>query len=269
MTDTERFSETVAIVTGGAGPNIGSAIARRFADQGAQTVILDKDETAGTQTQNEIVEEGGTATFLETDVTNVSEIEDAIDEIVAKYGTIDVLVNSAGGPDGVEMETVDEGAFYVNVDRNLKSAFFTTKCVLPHLKDGGGSVTFVSSVNALVGGFSEIGYSTAKAGLHSLARVLTADYSRFGIRFNVVCPGTVVGDSTVWESRAEENPDIMKELAELYPMGRYGTPDDVAGVVAFLASEEAQWITGVTLPVDGGLTAVGNLPGGRWWENLG
>ena len=136
------------------------------------------------------------------------------------------------------------------------------------IRQKSGNIVYISSINALLGGFSEVGYSVAKAGLHTLVKVLTADYSKYNIRFNVVCPGSIIGDSDVWMSREKENPGTLLNLPKIYPLGRAGKPEDVAYAVLFLASDEASWITGIVLVVDGGITATGALPGRRWWENL-
>lgn len=263
-----QANDNVAIITGGGGPNIGRAISQSLADTGITVVILDIDTDGGNDVVETIRDRGGEAIFIETDVTNVDAIHGAIDTVVDTYDRIDVLVNSAGSPAGVTIDTIGEKEFDSNIDRNLKSSFFCTKVVLPHLQDNGGSVVFVSSINALVGGFSEIGYASAKSGLHALCRCLVADYSEFGIRFNVVCPGSIIGNSTVWCEREEREPGTLNSVAEIYPLKRYGEPEDVANTVCFLASEEAGWINGIVMPIDGGLTATGNLPGGRWWEQL-
>lgn len=264
-----NFSDGIVVVTGGAGPNIGSAISAGFAEAGAQVVILDVDTAAAGNTVETIESAGGTATFLECDVTDPSAVETTMEGLVAQFGSIDVLVNSAGGADGLRLEETDEETFHRNVEDNLKSAFFATKHALPGLRrNGGGSVVFVSTINALLGGFSEVAYAAANAGLHSLARSLTADHASEGVRFNVVCPGSVIGESETWKQREAAAPGTLDRIADLYPVGRYGNPADVADAVRFLASDRAAWISGVVLPVDGGLTATGGLPGGTWWERL-
>lgn len=265
----EDLSGSTAIVTGGGGPNIGQAISRRLAAAGARIVILDIDTESARETVEIIENEGGEAAFIECDLTDVDRTTAAVEEIANEFGNIDVLVNNAGGASGLQIQDIDEDEFDFNVETNLKSAFFATKHALPFLKrNGGGSVVFVSSINALLGGFSEVAYSVAKAGVHSLARCLTADHASEGVRFNVVCPGSVIGDSDTWQQREQEAPGTLQRINELYPVGRYGEPEDVAEVVTFLSSERAAWVSGVVLPVDGGLTAAGGLPGGRWWEEL-
>lgn len=259
----------VAVVTGGGGPNIGRTVSLTLARRGAHVFILDKDIEAGETTVETIRSEGETATFLHCNVADVTAVEAAIDSIVAETGRIDTLVNNAGGASGLRLESTTESEFDYNIETNLKSAFFTTKVALPHLRaTEHASVVFVSSINALLGGFSEVAYSVSKAGLHALARSLTADYGGDGVRFNVVCPGSVLGDSDTWDRRERQNPGTKGRIDELYPTGRYGQPEDVAAAVEFLTSQSATWISGVVLPVDGGLTATGGLPGGEWWEEI-
>jgi NAD(P)-dependent dehydrogenase (short-subunit alcohol dehydrogenase family) len=265
-----EFSGTqTAVVTGGGGPNIGRAVSGTLAAAGAQVLVLDVDVDAAESVVDDIEDTGGNASFIECDVTDVEAVQQTIDAVADEFGGIDVLVNNAGGASGVRLDDVDEGTFDDNVDTNLRSAFFTTKAALPHLRRGdGGSVVFVSSINALLGGFSEVAYAVSKAGLHALARCLTADYADDGVRFNVVAPGSVIGDSDTWQRRESEDPGTLDRIADLYPCGRYGRPEDVADAVLFLSSSRSDWVSGVVLPVDGGLTATGALPGGRWWESL-
>ena len=258
-----------AVVTGGGGANIGSEISETLADAGVRVLILDVNPEAAAAVVGDIRDASGRASFFECDVTDVDEIERTIDAIAEEFDGIDILVNNAGGASGIRLDEIDEETFNYNLDVNLRSAFFTTKAALPHLRRGdSGSVVFVSSVNALLGGFSEVAYSVSKAGLHALARSLTADYADEGVRFNVVAPGSVIGDSETWKRRETEHPGTLDRIADLYPCGRYGDPQDVADAVLFLASERSDWISGVVLPVDGGLTATGALPGGRWWESI-
>lgn len=262
-----RMDGKTAVVTGGGGPNIGRSISTLLASEGATVVVLDKDIESGEKTQEIVSSAGGTADFIPCDVTDIDEIEYAVTESTDRHGPVDVLVNNVGKSKALTLDALDESDFQTNVESNLKSAVFTTKTYLPHMTDG-SSVVFISSINALLGGFSEVGYSTMKAGLHSLVRVLTADFGPEGIRFNVVCPGSIIGDSETWRRREEESPGTMDAIANTYPLGRYGNPDDVAQAVLFLTSDESSWISGVVLPVDGGLTATGGLPGGTWWESL-
>lgn len=263
-----RVKDKVAVVTG-CGRNIGRAISLLLAQEGAQVCLLDIDAKLGKETLRLIKKQKGHACFFKCDVTNTKQIFQVIDEIMKQYGRVDILVNNVGHSKGLKLEDVSEDDFRINIDYNLKSAIFCTKAVLQTMvRHGNGSIVFVSSINALLGGFGEVAYSSAKGGLHSLVRVLTADYSRQGVRFNVVCPGSVPSESKTWKNREENDPELIGRLSKIYPLGRIGKPEDVANAVLFLASDEASWITGVVLPVDGGITATGALPGGKWWEAI-
>jgi NAD(P)-dependent dehydrogenase (short-subunit alcohol dehydrogenase family) len=256
------------VVTGGAGPNIGRAIARRLATDGATVAIWDVDTDAGREVVDGIEDDGGRATFFEVDVTDSAAVQAGVEAVIDEFGAIDGLVNNAGGSDGRQLEELDDETFQATLDRNLTSAVVCTRAALPHLKESAGSVVFMSSINALVGGFSEVSYASAKSGLHALCRGLTADYADHGIRFNVVCPGSVIEKGPTWQRREAENPGVLEGIDELYPLGRVGEPEEIADAVGFLLSERASWITGVVLPVDGGLSATGALPGGKWWEEI-
>jgi len=262
-----RVRDKVAIVTGGS-RGIGRAISLLLAEEGAKICIIARDDKVGKKTATFIKGQGGEATFIKSDVTNVKRIESAVREVIKKYGKIDILVNNVGAAKGTLLDDVDENIFQMNVDVNFKSAVFCTKAVLPTMmKQHSGSVIFISSVNAIVGGFGLVIYSSVKGALFSLARTLTADYSKYNIRFNVVCPGTIPC-SKAWQERERAKPGTLETLAKIYPLGRTGEAIDVAQAVLFLASDEASWITGTVLPVDGGITATGRLPGGEWWNNL-
>ena len=265
-----KLDDKTAVVTGGAGPNIGHSVAMMMAGRGAQVAVLDIDPDNGEDTVSAIRkrDDESDAIFVQTDVTEIELIRDAMATVVKEYGGIDILVNSAGVAFGTTLESINEEEFDRNIELNLKSAFFCTRAALPQLKETGGSVVFVSSINALFGGLSEVAYASAKGGLHSLCRGLAADYSEHDIRFNVACLGSIIGDSTIWQDRENEQPGILDDIADMYPLKRYGKPEDAAHAICFLVSDEASWINGIVLPVDGGLTAAGNLPGGQWWESL-
>lgn len=265
----EDLTGSTAIVTGGGGPNIGRAVCVDLANAGAHVVVLDVDADGAAQTVGDIRDAGGEADAFECDVSDPDAVADTVAAVAAEADGIDVLVNNAGGADGLTMPETTPEQFDANIDANLRSAFFTTQAALPHLREGdGGSVVFVSSINAILGGFSEVAYSTSKAGLHALARCLTADHAGDGVRFNVVAPGSVIGDSDTWQERERKDPGTLDRIDDLYPTGRSGKPKDIAAAITFLSSDRASWISGVTLPVDGGVTATGGLPGGRWWEQL-
>lgn len=262
-----RVKNKVAIVTGGS-KGIGRAISLLLAEEGAKVCIIARDGKAGEETVALIKDQGGEATFIRADVTNVKNIDSAVRDVIKKYEHIDILVNNVGTAKGALLDDIDENIFQVNIDINFKSAVFCTKAVLPIMvKQRRGSVVFISSINAMLGGFGLVIYSSAKGALFPLVRTLTADYSKYNIRFNVICLGTIPC-SKAWQDRERAKTGTLKKLARIYPLGRTGEAVDAAHAVLFLASDEASWITGIVLPVDGGITATGRLPGGRWWDNL-
>jgi meso-butanediol dehydrogenase / (S,S)-butanediol dehydrogenase / diacetyl reductase len=238
-----RFSGRVVAVTG-AGAGIGQAIARRFGAEGAQVLVADLDAEGAGRAARDIP--GARAVAL--DVTDRASVRAALADT-----PVDVLVNNAGGATDASFEGLSEEDWDRDVDLCLKGTFLCTQAVLPAmLRRGGGTIVNVASVNG-VQHFGNEAYSAAKAGVLSLTRSVAVRYGPAGIRCNAVAPGTVRTDS--WGERERRSPGVLDRVAGWYPLRRVGTPDDVAAAVLFLASEEAAWISGATLPVDGGLLA--------------
>ncbi|GAB3978321.1 SDR family NAD(P)-dependent oxidoreductase [Actinoallomurus acanthiterrae] len=238
-----RFSGRVVAVTG-AGMGIGRAIARRFGAEGAEVLVADLDAASAERTAREIPG----ARALAVDVTDRASVRAAL------AGTpVDVLVNNAGGASDAAFETLSEEVWDRDVDLCLKGTFLCTQAVLPAmLQRGGGAIVNIASVNGVVHVGNEA-YSAAKAGVLSLTRSVAVRYGPQGIRCNAVAPGTI--RTGTWDDRERRRPGVLDRVADWYPLRRVGAPDDVAAAVAFLASDDAAWISGVTLPVDGGLLA--------------
>ncbi|MCX5202768.1 SDR family oxidoreductase [Streptomyces sp. NBC_00237] len=244
-----RFGGYGVLVTG-AGQGIGAATARRFAVEGAGVLVTDRDPLRAEEVAEGIREAGGTALAQVCDVVDRGAVETAVDRAFAAFGRLDVLVNNAyachAEPPLFE-DTPDE-PWYEDFEVSLHGAFRCTRAALPHLAaaDGRGAVVNIGSVNAEQH-FGNHAYSAAKAGLASLTRTLAVQCAPRGVRVNVVEPGTV--RTGAWDGRQTR----LDDLPPHYPLGRLGEPEDIAAAVTFLASADATWITGVTLPVDGGL----------------
>jgi meso-butanediol dehydrogenase/(S,S)-butanediol dehydrogenase/diacetyl reductase len=238
-----RLDGRTAIVTGG-GSGIGKAICRRFAADGASVVVAD---IAGDRAEEGAAEIGGRA--VQADVTVAADVA----RMVEVAGRVDVLVNNAGGGMNDDLLEIDGDEWDDDLALNLKSAFLCTKAVLPQMTErGGGAIVNIASVNGLAF-FANDAYSAAKAGLIQLTRSVAVRYGRFGIRVNAIAPGTI--RTPLWQERVDKRPAIFERLVSWYPLGRVGEPEDVADAAAFLASDEARWITGEVLRVDGGLLA--------------
>lgn len=250
----KRFDRRIALITGG-GHGIGRACARRLAGEGATVVLADIDEQAATAASAELSQAGARAVSIACDVTDAGSVRAAVGDAVKHFGGIDVLVNTAGGDRAsADPDDPDDEHWATMLDFNLIAVARCIRAALPHLlgSEPGGTVVTIGSVNGLVAARSEP-YSAAKAGLQSLTINLATRYAARGVRFNLIAPATI--RTRVWDDQPEE----LQRMSALYPLGRIGTPDDVAAAVAFLASDDAAWITGITLPVDGGLLAAGPI----------
>ncbi|GGL63375.1 oxidoreductase [Streptomyces fumigatiscleroticus] len=251
MTGMRRFEGYGVLVTGAA-RGIGAATARRLATEGARVLVTDVGPPAAEKTAAALRERGLAAEAYAGDVSDRDSVEAAVAYAVDAFGALDVLVNNAYAcaPDAPLFEDEPDDVWARDLDVTLTGAYRCCRAALPHLAAGGrGAVVSVGSVNGLQD-FGNHAYSAAKAGLASLTRTLAGHAAARGVRVNLVAPGTV--RTTAWEGRDEE----LAAARELYPLGRVGEPEDIAAAVAFLASRDAAWITGTTLVVDGGLTAV-------------
>lgn len=248
-----RFEDTVTWVTGGAS-GLGRAAALRFAEEGSRVAISDLNEAGSDETVALIEAAGGTALSAPCDVTKLSDCTDAVARIEGAFGGLNHVFANAGvvGAGGVEF--VSEEDFYSVVDVNLNGVFRTAKAALPAMRrSGGGSIVCTSSIEGLVGSAMLPAYSTAKTALIGLCRSL-ADEGAPEIRVNCIHPGFI--ETPMTEPIAALMPDFKDQWAAKAPMGRVGTPDDVIGVVLFLCSDDARFVTGEGISVDGGAMAV-------------
>lgn len=260
------FSGKTAIVTGSSS-GIGRAIAQRFASEGARVyVVADKNESGGHETVESIQSAGGQATFVKCDVGDPQQVESLIDQAATESGRIDILVNNAGvGGGGARLEDVSIEDFRRTVDVNLMGAFYGAKYAIPHLrKVGGGSIINVSSVYGVIAAPLVPAYAASKGALVMLTKQMAVDYSRENIRVNCICPGFV--DTDLGGRRARMNPDdaaaaleAREAKARIQPIGRQAQPEEMAGTAVYLASDDASFVVGAVIVVDGGESILHNV----------
>jgi NAD(P)-dependent dehydrogenase (short-subunit alcohol dehydrogenase family) len=253
-----RLEGRVTAITAG-GSGMGRASALRFAEEGAHVVVSDRDEQAAKQVVAEITDAGGSAAAVRCDVGDNDEIKALIDGIGREHGVLHVLFNHAGIPGPAGMD-IDPAAWASTVEVNQRSAFFATTFALPLLRkaEGKGSIIFTSSVSGVVGSpFSPL-YSMTKGGIVLLMKSLAVRLGPDGIRSNAILPA-MIETPMLSEFFGRENNADIEDLKKAYnaniPLGRVASPSEIASVAAFLASDDASWVTGVALPVDGGFLA--------------
>ena len=233
---------------------IGGATSRRLAHDGAKVLIADVAADAAAQNAQTIRKAGGTAEPLVVDVGTTDGIRGMIERAVGLWGRLDILVNNAysGGIRGDAVELPEE-SWDRGMDVGLKSMYRAAKYAVPEMrKTGGGSMVNISSVHGLLVAPKTLVYETLKAGVIGLTRQFAAEYGPDGIRVNAICPGHIVTERV--QRQWNEHPDGLRFFEQQYPIRRTGVPDDIANAIGFLCSDQASFITGVTLPVDGGMS---------------
>jgi 3-oxoacyl-[acyl-carrier protein] reductase len=247
MGEKMNLTDKVALVTG-SGRGIGKAIALRLADAGACVVINDVSDAAETAA-HELISAGKKSLFVKADITSSSEVNLMVEKIVGTFGRIDILVNNAGiTRDKLSLQmSDDEWDAVLNV--NLKGVFLCTRAVLKYmLKQRWGRIVNISSISGIVGNPGQVNYCAAKAGIIGITRTVSKEVASRKITVNAVAPGFIETDMT------QKIPEkIREEFNKRIPAGFFGSPRDVADAVAFLASDEARYITGQVLCVDGGM----------------
>ncbi len=241
-----KFSGKVVIVTGGS-RGIGKATAKLFAQEGANVVITAKDQTKVQDSSKEL-----SAIGIVGDIRKNQDVENVVKKTLEKFGKIDILVNNAGiFPQVKPLHEITEEEWNNVIDTNLTGQFRFTKAVIPHMMKKGGCIINVSSDAGLKSfeNFEADAYSASKAALILLTKAWAIEYAKYKIRVNCVCPGVVETDMTQPFLRTETDRAIT--VAD-HPIGRIGSPDDVAHAILYLASEDSSWITGAILPIDGG-----------------
>jgi 3-oxoacyl-[acyl-carrier protein] reductase len=251
----KRLLDRNAVVTG-AGRGMGLAIAKALYQEGARVVLIDIDEKGVMEAAQKLDANRERVLGRRANVTHKTEVIHLIKEVKKLWGSVDILVNNAGGALNTPyvLEAIEEKDWNLVVDVNLKGTFLCCQAVIPEMvKQGKGSIV---NISALAGhwraSLAGVQYTAAKAGVEGLTRQLAYDWGRFGIRVNGVAPTvTLTGERVqrLWESKSEEE---KKRVVSAIPLGRLGTPEEVASVVVFLASDESSYITGITIDVNGG-----------------
>jgi NAD(P)-dependent dehydrogenase (short-subunit alcohol dehydrogenase family) len=256
-----RLKDRVAVVTGAA-TGIGGATARRLAEEGARVLIVDLDEPAAAANVGAIRDAGGTADALVADVGTIDGVRATIDRATGQWGRLDIVVNNAyPGPMLGDAVNLSEADWDRAMDVGLKAMFRSAKFAVPHLRQaGGGNIVNISSVHGLLAAPGWLAYETLKTAVIGLTRQLATDYGPDGIRVNAICPGHILTERI--QAQWQDHPEGLRFFEQQYPLRRCGRPVDIANAVVFLCSEEASFITGHTLVVDGGLTV-------QLQENLG
>jgi 3-oxoacyl-[acyl-carrier protein] reductase len=249
-----RLSEKVCLITGGAA-GIGKATAEKFVKEGAMVVICDLDAEMGQAVADQL---GSGTLFYKVNVTDRVEVQAWVDDVVEKFGRVDVLINNAGitrdglfvkYKDGAVISQMSEADFDLVVDVNLKGTFNCAQAVTPQMiQQGGGVILNASSIVGLYGNFGQTNYAATKFGVIGMTKTWSRELGRFNIRVNAVCPGFIL---TEMVKKMPEK--ILEGLAAKTPLGRMGQPEDVANLYAWLASDEASFIHGAAISIDGGM----------------
>lgn len=244
---TGKLEGKVAVITGAAS-GIGAATARRFAQEGARLVLSDVDEQGGAALAKELG-----ALFMRVDVTEPAQVDGLMQHAVDRHGALHVVFNNAGIGAYGKAPDLDIEIWKRVLDVDLSAVFYGCKFAIPHLRRaGGGAIVNTASISGLFGDYGLLPYNAAKGGVVNMTRAVAIDHARENIRVNCVCPGPI--DTPLIQPLLAA-PGAIDEYRKLVPMARLGRPDEVAAAVTFLASDDASYVTGTALVIDGGVTA--------------
>ena len=248
----DRLKGKIALITGGSS-GIGQAAAKLFSREGAKVFIADINVTEGEQTVKEIIDEGGVANFVKTDVSRATEVEALIGQIIEMHGRLDCAYNTAGiMGDVVSLVDQTEENWNRTIETNLKGTWLCMKYEIPHmLERGSGSIVNTTSTTGLfVGGKYRCVYSASKAGNVSMSKVAALEYAEYGVRINVICPSA---RSPMLEQFVGSNPEAEADFTAQIPMGRIFTPEEIVEGALWLCSDASSFVTGHVLAAEGGL----------------
>lgn len=249
-----RLDNKVALITGG-GSGIGRSVSLCFAQQGAKVCILDIDEAGGTSVVNEILQQQGKASFWPCNVADQFAVQQSVQTIVDRYGSIDILVNNAGVAHIGTAETTQSADFDRLMDVNVKGVYHCLHAVLPVMKQKGGVVLNLASVASSVGLAERFAYSTTKGAIVGMTLSVAKDFLEYHIRCNCISPGRVhtpFVDGYLQKNYPGREAEMFEKLSKTQPIGRMGKPEEIAHLILYLCSDEASFITGCDYPIDGG-----------------
>jgi meso-butanediol dehydrogenase/(S,S)-butanediol dehydrogenase/diacetyl reductase len=249
-----RFAGKSVLVTG-AGSGIGAATARQFGEEGAQVALIGKSENGLAKAAAAM--DAGRTMVLTVDVSDQTAVEEAIEQVIARFGRLDVLVNNAGVATEGHITDITAEEWRRIIATDLDGVFFCTRAAVPHLERTKGCIVNVSSVSGLGGDWGMSPYNAAKGAVTNFTRALALDLGARGIRVNAVNPSFT---RTGMTREFEQQPGVLDKFLDRIPLGRVAEPEDIAPVIAFLASDDARFVTGVNLPVDGGVSASNGQP---------
>lgn len=250
-----NFKNKVVLITG-SGSGIGKAAIIAFAERGAKVVINDISETKGKETLELVKQKGGTGIFIKADVSKESEAKKLIEETIKEFGKLDILVNNAAIVVSGKVENTSLEDFERTMDINVKGPFLLCKYAIPYMKKNGyGVIINMSSVAAIKGVLDRCVYSISKGAMYAFTKSLAIDYIKDNIRVNMICPGTTLSDGIIERTRSTQDPEAtMKELIARQPMGRLGKVEEIASAILYAASDDAAFMTGSAIIIDGGAT---------------